>query len=142
MDDDPEKQNTDFEHEGTVVPILSLEEAARLLPNAVYIPTVSADQGLRAAMKDRLKERRLLSKDSSFYPKRYLFLIEGGFEALNPPLPANDGASFLPKHIDNIIIFSSMGHTGTVFFDCLMDGHPNVLNIGVFGALSPSRNDI
>ena len=134
-DDDPKKQGTDFECCGVSVPIISLDEAAQRFPDAVYILSVGSDQKQdrpRDVMKDRLKKRKLFDENSRFYPEKYIFLLEGGFEALGEPL-VPDESSFTPERISNMVIFSSMGHSGTVFFSNLMDGHPNILNIWLFG---------
>lgn len=90
-------------------------------------------------MKARLKERNLLSRESDFYPLRYLFLLDGGLEALeHPEIPSS--SAFTPERLENIVLFSSMGRSGTMFFDMLMDGHPNVLNIGGFGCFVSLKN--
>lgn len=134
-DDDPQKQGSNFECDGISVPVISLDEAAQRFPSAIYIITATsgAKNGPRDRMKTCLKERNLLSKDSAFYPLRYLFLLDGGLEALkHSKIP--DSSSFTPERLENIVLFSSTGRSGTMFFDMLMDGHPNILNIGGFGA--------
>ena len=123
------------------MPIISLEEAARRFPRAVYIAAAATGRrnGPRDQMKARLKERNLLSRESGFYPLRYLFLLDGGLEALeHPEIPSS--SAFTPERLENIVLFSSMGRSGTMFFDMLMDGHPNVLNIGGFGCFVSLKN--
>lgn len=140
-DDDLQKQGSSLECDGISVPIISLDEAARRLPGAVYIATAATGtrNGPRDQMKARLKERNLLSQDSGFYPLRYLFLLDGGLEALErPEIPSS--SAFTPERLENIILFSSMGRSGTMFFDMLMDGHPNVLNIGGIGTFAPLKS--
>lgn len=140
-DDNPQKQGSTFECDGISVPIISLEDAVYHLPGAVYIPTAATGRrnGPRDRMKARLKERGLLSQDSGFYPLRYLFLLDGGLDALERPEMPDDSA-FTPERLENIVLFSSMGRSGTMFFDMLMDGHPNILNIGGFGAFAPLKS--
>ena len=140
-DDNPQKQGSTFECDGISVPIISLEDAVCRLPGAVYIPTAATGRrnGPRDRMKARLKERGLLSQDSGFYPLRYLFLLDGGLDALEHPEMPDDSA-FTPERLENIVLFSSMGRSGTMFFDMLMDGHPNILNIGGFGAFAPLKS--
>lgn len=145
-DDALQKQGSEFECDGVSIPILSLDEAAARAPDAVYITTVSGGWGnqrevmqqRRNVMRNRLRDRGLWSEASDFSPLRYLFLLEGGFEALkHPVLP--DETSFTPERIENMILFSSMGHSGTTLLDTLMDGHPNILNIGSFGLWAPLK---
>lgn len=140
-DDDLQKQGSSLECDGISVPIISLDEATRRLPGAVYIATAATGKrnGPRDRMKARLKERNLLSQDSGFYPLRYLFLLDGGLEALErPEIPSS--SAFTPERLENIVLFSSMGRSGTMFFDMLMDGHPNVLNIGGIGTFAPLKS--
>lgn len=134
-DDDPKKQGTDFKCNGSSVPIISLDEAVQRFPDAVYIPTAASARkvGPRDLMKKRLQERNLLSQDSAFYPQRYLFLLDGGLEAAAHPAVPGD-SNFTPERLKNIVLLSSNGRSGTIFFDTLMDGHPNILNIGEFGS--------
>lgn len=140
-DDDPQKQGTDFKCDGISIPIISLDEAAQRFPDAVYIAAAATGRrkGPRDQMKNRLKERKLLSQDSGFYPLRYLFLLDGGLEALEHPETPSD-FNFTPERLENIVLFSSMGRSGTMFFDMLMDGHPNILNIGGFGTFAALKN--
>ena len=122
-DDDPQKQGSNFECDGISVPVISLDEAAQRFPSAIYIITATsgAKNGPRDRMKTCLKERNLLSKDSAFYPLRYLFLLDGGLEALkHSKIP--DSSSFTPERLKNIVLFSSTGRSGTMFFDMLMEG--------------------
>jgi len=138
-DDNPEKQGTFFEFHGQNIPILSLDEAAKQMPNAVYIATVTSSRDVhpyRYEMNCRLQERGLLSPDSGFHPVRYLFLLEGGMEAMNNPLPlAKD--SFQPEHLSNMVVLNHMSDSGSVFFGTLMDGHPNVVNVPLLGDFVP-----
>lgn len=134
-DDDPAKQGTPFHFEDREIPIVSLDEAAERFPQAVYIATVTSGMdNARGPMNQRLRERGLLSTDSGFHPLRYLFLLEGGFEALDHPAPMGSDA-FTPECIENMVIFNHMSNSGSVLFGNLMDGHPNILNIGIFGNL-------
>lgn len=135
-DDDPEKQGTYFQHEGSLIPILSLADAARQMPDAVYIATVSSNSTVRIAMNRRLEELGLLSENSGFHPMRYLFLLEGGLEALRTEERIDQNA-FLPEYIDHLIVFNPISpSSGMVLCHTLMDGHPNILNIMYFGLWS------
>lgn len=140
-DDNLKKQGTVFECDGFSAPILSLEEAATRLPNAVYIIASHShnQNGPWEKMKARLVNLNVFSEDSQLYPLRYAFLLEGGFEGLqHAESPGN--SSFTPERIDNIVIFSSAGRSGNIFFDTLMDGHPNILNIGMFGVAALEKH--
>lgn len=132
-DDDPAKQGTLFHFEGREIPIVSLDEAARRFPHAVYIAAATSGRGkARGRMNSRLKERGLLSADSGFHPLRYLFLLEGGMEALKCRTVPGE-RDFTPERIQHIIVLNHMMNSGIVYFDTLMDGHPNILNIAMLG---------
>lgn len=133
-DDAVEKIGVPVEIEGRSIPTLSLDKAAQLFPNAVYISTATSGYGApRSNMNRHLKERNLLGADSGFHPLRYLFLLEGGLEALGTPQYPGE-SSFTPERIDHMIVSSHMDNSGSVFFNTLLDGHPNILSIVMFGA--------
>lgn len=138
-DDDPQKQGTQLEYGGHMIPVLSLDEAAARMPNAVYIATVTSGGGKdapRARMNRRLKERGLLSPDSGFHPLRYLFLLEGGMEAIGHPAELDED-SFRPEHLNNMVVFNHMSNSGSVFLGSLVDGHPNILSIAILNCCIP-----
>lgn len=141
-DDDPTKQGTSICLGDAVVPIVSLDEAAQQLPEAVYFAAVTGGGGKdapRAVMNRRLRERGLLSEYSGFHPVRYLFLLDGGSGAFgeNCSLPPQ---SFNVENIRNMIVFNHMSNSGSAFFGTLMDGHPNVINIAMLGNLVPLKD--
>lgn len=132
-DDNLDKQGTYLIQNNVKIPVISLDEAAEKYPNAVYFSAALGGNGsARGVMNSRLKERNLISEYSGFHPARYLFLLEGGWEALKHP-DKSVSPVFQIESIKNIIVTNHMGQSGTVYFNSLMDGHPNIVNIQNLG---------
>lgn len=139
-DDAPEKQGTLFVRDGHTVPVLSLDEAAEKYPNAVYIATAASGASApRTEMNHRLKERGLLDENSGFHPLRYLFLLEGGLEALAAPKVPGE-QEFKPDQLNRMMVLNHMSSSGIIYLDTLLDGHPNVLNIVMLGENVPLQD--
>lgn len=130
-DDDTNKQGEFFCDGDIKIPIISLEEAVTKEPKAVYFSAVHHfDYGrrVRDKMNNRLKELGVLSEYSGFHPSRYLFLLNGGIDALeNPEL--DNPKNFNVENLNNLIIFNHMGNSGSIFFNTSIDSHPNIINI-------------
>lgn len=142
-DDDSDKQGTYLIQDNVKVPIISLDEAAAKYPSAVYFAAGTGkvkEKTARSAMLSRLRERGLISEYSGFHPVRYLFLLEGGLEALKHTDKAVSNG-FQIENLKNIIIANNTGNCGSVYFNSLMDGHPNIVNIVALGA-NASLTDI
>lgn len=138
-DDNLDKQGTFLIQDNIEIPVISLDEASEKYPDAVYIAAVTGGGGKtapRAVMCSRLRERGLLGEYSGFHPVRYLFLLDGGLEALKHPVKSAAEA-FQIESLKNMIVFNHMSNSGSIFFDTLMDGHPNIVNIVLFGTYVP-----
>lgn len=140
-DDDPDKQGTWLTQNRVKVQVLSLDEAAEKYPDAVYIAASSNDRTgervpPREVMNTRLRERELISECSGFHPIRYLFLLDGGLEALKHPEPSKAKA-FQIESFKSMVVLNGMSNSGSAYFETLMDGHPNIVNILFLGALFP-----
>lgn len=123
-DDDAGKIGQDFHG----VNVISLDEAAEKYSGAIFIvgeinEAVDCFNFNRKAMQDELRKRGLLSEFSGVLPIRYTFLLDGGLESLNRPQKL-DREIKLPE---NLIFFNRPGHSGSVYFEGLLDGHPNML---------------
>ncbi|MBR3606313.1 MAG: hypothetical protein IKL51_01895 [Lachnospiraceae bacterium] len=134
-DDAPEKQRKSFQDKEISIPVLSLDQAAHLYPEAVYISAVSGHEkvGFRSIMNHRLKERGLYTESSGFHPFRYIFLLEKGWEALQETQVSAQSEIHI-EDIHNMIVLNHMSNSGAVYFDSLLNGHPNILNIPELGA--------
>ena len=114
------------------IPIVSLKHAARNHPEAIYIATVSnigGEKSERYKLNSRLKAYGLLSGYSGFHPNRYTFLLDTGLN-----FSARDEKNaFSSEDISGIIVANHMGNSGSIFFNTLVDGHPNILNIVFLG---------
>lgn len=132
-DDNLDKQGTYLIRENDKVPIISLDEAAEKYPNAVYISAATGGPGKampRQVMDSRLSERGLVSEYSEFHPVKYLFLLEGGLEALRHP-DQSSSTGFQIENFKNMIISNHMINSGSLYFNTLMDGHPNIVTIAL-----------
>lgn len=126
--------------EGHTVPVLSLDEATKKFPDAVYIATAASGASApRTRMNRRLKERGLLDENSGFHPLRYLFLLEGGLEALAVPKVPGE-REFRPDQLNRMMVLNHMNNSGITFLDTLLDGHPNILNIVMLGLNVPLQD--
>ena len=140
-DDDAEKQGSFFNECGvsdkqTGIRIVSLDEAASTYPNAVYISAATPDkENQLELMNGNLKKRGLLTKFSGFLPMKYMVMLYGGLEALNKPEKIKNN-NFTAEHLNNIIVFNHMSNSGSIYFNTLIDNHPNILNITNFGIAS------
>jgi len=137
-DDDITKQGKYFS-EGKIsdngIPVMSLDTAADLYPNAIYITTVTGGGGAlapQAVMNTRLRERELLTKYSGFHPVRYVFLLEGVLDDIEKPIKPSDNR-FEVENLNNMVVFNHMSNSGSVLFGSLMDGNKNIINIPMFG---------
>lgn len=117
------------------IPVMSLNQAVDMFPNAIYIATASNEGGeasARYAMNQRLKEKGVLSKYSGFHPVRYSFLLETGL-----PLPMKykkcHEELFHASHFSKIVVMNHMGNSGSTYFNTLIDSHPNVISIVFLG---------
>ena len=143
VDDNIEKQGKFFSESGlsdecSGVSIVSLEEAQKLYPNAIYISAATPDKKNQLGqMNNKLKAKGLLSKYSGFLPMKYMVLLYGGLESLKKPYESQKN-NFKSEYLNNIIVFNHMSNSGSIYFNTLIDNHPNVLNItnlGVAGIL-------
>lgn len=132
-DDDPDKQGTCLTQGDVRIPVISLDEAAEKYPDAVYFSAASGGKEgtARRIMNSHLRERGLISEYSGFHPVRYLFLLEGGLEALEHP-DKSVSASFQIESFKNMIISNHTGHSGSLYFNTLLDSHPNIVTLVSF----------
>lgn len=136
-DDAPEKVGGFY---GGRIPILSFEEAKRRYPNAVWIATVNSDtvNAPRKRLNRKLRENGLLSAASGFHPVRYLYLLEepGVLDAVKAQ-PEDFPGRFHARVLRKLVVFNHMSNSGSVYFDNLVDGHPDLLNIVLLGHYIP-----
>ena len=135
-DDDTNKQGRFFSVgslSDTGTPIMTLDKAAMLYPNAVYIATVTSGiNAPRTSMNKRLKARGLLSANSGFHPSRYIFLLEEPLDELEASPSLENG--FRAEHFRNLIVLKHMSNSGSILFSSLLDGHRNIISINLFGS--------
>jgi len=116
------------------VPILSLDEATELYPQAIYMVTVMMPGAGSYASDDALilllKKRGLSAIGFDF--QRYVFLLEGAFDEIEIP-PEEEGNKFKAEHLNNIVIFHHMSNSGSMLFGTLLNGHKNILDVPMLG---------
>jgi hypothetical protein len=135
-DDDIKKQDKYFSMNGVTdvadkyeIKIKSLDDAVALYPNAVYISAVTQDNNnFLGIMNNNLKNRGLFSKYSSFLPMKYMVILFGGLEALKCSNTQKED-NFKSDYLENVFILNHMSNSGSVYFNTLVDNHPNILNI-------------
>lgn len=130
-DDDLDKQGTCLIQDDVKIPIISLDEAVKKYPNAVYFAAASTANGRMAptkVMRSSLREHGVISEYSGFHPIRYLFLLEGGLEALKRT-DRSESTNFQIESFKNLIVSNHMGNSGSVYFNTLLEGHPNIVTI-------------
>ena len=136
-DDDPEKIGRFYNDR---IPVLSFEESKRRYSNAVWIATVNSDtvDAPRKRLNNKLRENGLLSASSGFHPVRYLYLLEeaGILKAITAE-PDESPDRFHACALRRMVILNHMANSGCVYFDNLVDGHPDLLNITLLGHYIP-----
>jgi len=134
VDDDSDKQGKYFNENGVTtshsgVSIVSLDEAISLYPNAIYVCAVTQDNNNNLKnMNEKLKEKGLFSKYSHFLPMKYMVLLYGGLDGLSRSTEIGQN-NFSTDNVNNIIIFNHMTSSGALYFNTLVDNHPNILTI-------------
>lgn len=122
------------------IPVLSFEESKRRYSNAVWIATVNSDtvDAPRKRLNNKLRENGLLSASSGFHPVRYLYLLEeaGILKAITAE-PDESPDRFHACALRRMVILNHMANSGCVYFDNLVDGHPDLLNIVLLGHYIP-----
>jgi|GEM_PF-1642608 len=116
------------------VPILSLDEAAELYPQAIYMVTVmmpgAGSYASDEALILLLKKRGLSAIGFDF--QRYVFLLEGAFDEIE--ISAEEvGNKFKAEHLNNIVMLHHMSNSGSTLFGTLLNGHKNILDVPMLG---------
>lgn len=126
------------------IPVITIEEAAKKYPKAIYIATVDSYVGsekgsLRKEINAELSQRGLLSAESGFHPMRYSFIAEweGKLSELEGVELEDD--RFTSDDIHYLAVFNHMSNTGSVYFDTLIDGNSRILNILLLGHYVPLK---
>jgi hypothetical protein len=126
------------------IPVLSLEEAALRYPEAIYISTVDSKvkpelqyQSLRKILNKNLAEKGLLSVESGFHPMRYLYLLDWDEQEEKSVIQQDKTKLFRSDNIHKLAILNHMSNSGSVYFNTLIDGHPEMINILLLGHYVP-----
>lgn len=126
--DDAEEKNG-ISYKGYAV--YTLEKAVNLYPDAVYFSAadnfgVNSD---RRKMNNKLANKGVLTTESGFHPLRYMFLLELDREKCSCHKPLK------LKHTDikSVLVLNQTMSSGVKYFESLLDGSQEILNIPNFG---------
>lgn len=111
--------------------VFSLEQAAEKYPNSVFIIS-SKDTPtniIRNKMILDLKEYSVYTKSSQLQIENYTYLLDIDINSILDNTYSGISGEINIRDIDKIMIFNHMGHSGSFYFDNLIDGHENILNI-------------
>jgi hypothetical protein len=118
--------------------VISLADAVQKYGNSIFI--AAADDtpiiGVRNYMNNKLKMQNVYSEYSNLKIENYIFLLDTGidifehYENIKFNVPSNN---FKAENLNKLMIFNHMGHSGSDYFENLLDGHENILTIP-FGA--------
>lgn len=105
--------------------ILTIDQAIELYPQSVYISSADTPSS-RNEWNLILKDRGVLSKESGVVFWRYAFLLDFDIETLNHRSMVRHIKS---EDIKNILLFNHMFHSGSGYFQEMIDFHPNILSV-------------
>lgn len=134
-DDDVLKVGKDYNG----ISVLSLQEAAKRFPNAIYIVCVDltrkqglSNRDLQKNMLDNLKKYNVYDSNSELRLPFYLYLLDiNGYEGIknckNQSYTYNNNELFQWNNLKNLAVVSNMSNSGVWFFTQLLDMHSHIL---------------
>ena len=139
-DDDAAKWGTMY----CGLPVHSLKECKELYTSAVYV--ICVDEGemgkenqrkQRYAMKAKLDDLALWDVDTEIHMHYYTFLLEVNPLENIPEITTTSNSGYNVEDINNLIVFNHMGESGAVYFEQLLDGHPNIIIVPSMMSMEP-----
>lgn len=112
--------------------ILNISQALKLYPNSIFISCADSVSE-RNQCNMILKENGVLSKESGLLFWRYAFLLDTGVEVNDKEIKIEN--QIKTDDVENLLFLNHMIHSGSMYFQETIDGHPNLLTIFFLGGV-------